>query len=78
MSDCQYLKARQAAAKAALFEGAKKEFMETGACAPVMATAPDTGKDYVIFDLELIPMHEANQIIADAADAARELMESAQ
>ena len=43
-----------------------------------MATAPDTGKDYVIFDLELIPMHEANQIIADAADAARELMESAQ
>ena len=72
MSDCEYLKARQGAARAALFEGAKKEFMKTGACAPVMATAPDTGKDYVIFDLELIPMHEANQIIADAADAASE------
>lgn len=72
MSDCQHLKTRQAAAKAALFEGAKKEFMRTGSCAPVMATAPDTGKDYVIFDLELIPMHEANQIIGDAADAASE------
>jgi len=78
MSDCQYLKARQAAAKAALFEGAKKQFMESGVCAPVMATAPDTGKDYIIHNDELIPMHEANQIIADAADAARELMEPAQ
>ena len=72
MSDCEYLKTRQAAAKAALFEGAKKEFMETGACAPVMATAPDTGKDYIIHNDELIPMHEANQIIADAAGAASE------
>lgn len=78
MSDCQHMKARQAAAKTALFDGAKKEFMETGACAPIMVTAPDTGKDYVIFDLELIPMDEANQIIGDAADAARDLMESAQ
>lgn len=75
MIDCQHLKARQAAAKAALFDGAKKEFMETGACAPVMATAPDTGKDYVIFDDELIPMNEANQIIGDAAAAASEATE---
>lgn len=69
MTGYEALKDRQAVARAGFKEGVIEQFRKNGYCSPVIAEAPDTGNVYVIFDCELIPMEDANEIIMDAIDA---------
>lgn len=57
--------------KADFKEAVIKQFKETGHVGLVMDEAPDTGKQYAIWNGYLIPLDEANAIALEACDEVK-------